>query len=302
MRAARAARAPPPPPADKFAELWQAPADLAARDLFHGPGGADAAPAAGAAYTWLRPIRRATVRASKSEDRTAAPGTSSLVPKRNPRSSRRVCCGRSVITSRRPTTSRTGSSRAGPAAATGRAVSARTRRRRGRRRLVVGRQRIHRHAAVQRLIVANILLNSWDWKTSNNKIYRFKSGASPRSATSCAISAHRSARPNRRSCCGSFPFRRGFGQGSRNDIDDFESQGFIKRVDEDDVEFDFHSDLRLGRRSRAPVDVRWTAELLNRLTDAQWDDAFRAADYSPDVRARFIRKIKAKIAEGLAVS
>ena len=38
------------------------------------------------------------------------------------------------------------------------------------------------------------------------------------------------------------------------------------------------------------------------LTDTQWDDAFRAADYSPDVRARYIKKIKAKIAEGLAVS
>ena len=27
-----------------------------------------------------------------------------------------------------------------------------------------------------------------------------------------------------------------------------------------------------------------------------------ARDYSPDVRARFVKKIKAKIAEGLAVS
>ena len=51
-----------------------------------------------------------------------------------------------------------------------------------------------------------------------------------------------------------------------------------------------------------PADVRWTAELLSRLTDAQLDDAFRAADYSPDVRARYVKKIKAKIAEGLAVS
>ena len=51
-----------------------------------------------------------------------------------------------------------------------------------------------------------------------------------------------------------------------------------------------------------PADVRWTADLLHRITDQQWDDAFRAAGYSPEVRARFIRKIKAKIAEGLAVS
>jgi len=41
---------------------------------------------------------------------------------------------------------------------------------------------------------------------------------------------------------------------------------------------------------------------LSRVTDSQWEDAFRAADYSPEERARYIRKIKAKIAEGLAVS
>ena len=95
---------------------------------------------------------------------------------------------------------------------------------------------------------------------------------------------------------------RGFGQGSRNNIDDFESQGFIKRVDENDVEFDFHTIYGSVVDLVRPADVRWTAELLSRVTDAQWDDAFRAADYSPDVRARFIKKIKAKIAEGLAVS
>ncbi|HUP41361.1 MAG TPA: hypothetical protein VM115_14655 [Vicinamibacterales bacterium] len=67
---------------------------------------------------------------------------------------------------------------------------------------------------------------------------------------------------------------RGFGQGTRNNVIDL---------------------LR-------PSDVRWMAELMSKLSDAQWDDAFRAADYSPDVRARFIRKIKAKIAEGVAVS
>jgi hypothetical protein len=95
---------------------------------------------------------------------------------------------------------------------------------------------------------------------------------------------------------------RGFGQGSRNNIDDFESQGFIKRVDENRVEFDFHTICGSVVRLVHPSSVRWTAQWLSRLTDAQWDDAFRAADYSPEVRARFIRKIKAKIAEGLAVS
>ena len=95
---------------------------------------------------------------------------------------------------------------------------------------------------------------------------------------------------------------RGFGQGSRNDIDDFESQGFIKRVDENGVEFHFDSIYGSVVDLVHPSSVRWAAELLNRVSDGQWDDAFKAADYSPDVRARFIKKIKAKIAEGRAVS
>ena len=68
------------------------------------------------------------------------------------------------------------------------------------------------------------------------------------------------------------------------------------------MEFDFESIYGSVVDLVHPSSVRWVAELLSRVSDAQWDDAFRAADYSPDVRARFIRKIKSKIAEGLAVS
>ncbi len=68
------------------------------------------------------------------------------------------------------------------------------------------------------------------------------------------------------------------------------------------VDFDFHTIYDSVVDLVRPSDVRWTADLLGRVTDAQWEDAFRSADYSPDVRARYIRKIKAKIAEGLAVS
>jgi hypothetical protein len=49
------------------------------------------------------------------------------------------------------------------------------------------------------------------------------------------------------------------------------------------------------------ADVVWACELLNRLRDRQLDDAFRAADYEPAVRTRFIAKIRAKIQEGLAL-
>jgi hypothetical protein len=91
--------------------------------------------------------------------------------------------------------------------------------------------------------------------------------------------------------------------GTRNDIEDFEQQGFIKGVDGNGhVEFDdlgrFHREL-FG--DLTPPDVRWTCERLNRLTDQQWKDAFRAAGYEDDTAARFIRKIREKVSAGLAL-
>jgi hypothetical protein len=48
--------------------------------------------------------------------------------------------------------------------------------------------------------------------------------------------------------------------------------------------------------------VRWTCERLDRLGAKQWQDAFRAAGYKDDEAARFIRKIREKVAAGLALA
>ena len=50
-----------------------------------------------------------------------------------------------------------------------------------------------------------------------------------------------------------------------------------------------------------PDDVHWICDKLQRLTDKQWDDAFRAGGYNPQTAARFIKRFKQKIQEGLAV-
>ena len=47
--------------------------------------------------------------------------------------------------------------------------------------------------------------------------------------------------------------------------------------------------------------VIWASELLARLSDAQLNDAFRAAGYQPDIAGRYVAKIKAKISDGLAL-
>ncbi len=50
-----------------------------------------------------------------------------------------------------------------------------------------------------------------------------------------------------------------------------------------------------------PDDVRWAAEHMQRLTDAQWHDAFRTANYSDADAERYIRRLKEKIDDGLAL-
>jgi hypothetical protein len=92
--------------------------------------------------------------------------------------------------------------------------------------------------------------------------------------------------------------------GTRNDVDDFEGQGFIKGVDRDGrVHFD-----DLGRRDRrlfndvTVADVRWVCEKLKRLRPEQWRDAFRAARYEPQLADRFIRKLHEKVRVGLTLN
>lgn len=151
------------------------------------------------------------------------------------------------------------------------------------------------------LIVAQLILNNWDLKTPNNRIYE---------------SADSSVTPRRlymvrdlgASLGGSrqHAFFKLLGtpgaQGSKNDVDDFEAQGFITRIDsDDDVHFDYRGlNQALVDQVTAP-DVIWACERLSLLSDQQWQAAFRAGGYSPDRAERYIRKIKEKIAQGLAL-
>lgn len=88
----------------------------------------------------------------------------------------------------------------------------------------------------------------------------------------------------------------------RGDPDVFETLGFIRYVRNGFVEFDYN-----GRHQPVvdncirPADVRWAASLLSRLSDRQWDDAFRAGGHAPGIRQRFIAKLKTKIQQGMAL-
>jgi hypothetical protein len=150
------------------------------------------------------------------------------------------------------------------------------------------------------LVVAQLILNAWDLKTANNRIYN---------------ALDPSMRPNRlftvRDVGSSLGEARQFAlfnrlgtrglQGSKNNIDDFERQEFITAVNGNDVEFDYRGVNGPLIDTVTAADVVWACELFARIPDGHWHAAFAAGHYPPDVAARYIRKIKSKVAQGLAL-
>jgi hypothetical protein len=87
----------------------------------------------------------------------------------------------------------------------------------------------------------------------------------------------------------------------RGDPAVFEQTPFITGVAGGKVHFDYRGRHRVLFQNISPADVRWICTKLSRLTDAQWRDAFRAGGFAPSVGDRFIRRMKQKIDEGLAL-
>lgn len=151
------------------------------------------------------------------------------------------------------------------------------------------------------LIVVNLILNNWDWKTSNNKIYE-GTGADGTTRRLYVVrdlgaSLGRTAQPALLSALG---IRNA--QGTKNDLAGFEAQGFVQLQSDGRLDFDYHGlyDDVVARVNRA--DLKWACDLLSRLSDRQLAEAFRAGGYSPDQTARYVLKLKQKIAQGLAAS
>ena len=154
--------------------------------------------------------------------------------------------------------------------------------------------------AFRGLIAVNLLLSNWDFKTSNNRIYVTKGPDGPVRRyvvqdLGAAFGKPRLARSNK--LLALLPGK----VGTRNDIDDFEETKLIRDIKGSEVTLDYRGAAGEILETMNVADVIWACELMNRLQDAQLDDAFEAAGYDPAIRARFITKIRAKLREGLAL-
>ena len=150
------------------------------------------------------------------------------------------------------------------------------------------------------LVVAQLVLNNWDMKTSNNRLYE----ATDPSATPRRLFMVRDVGS---SLGHSKQFRlfailgtRG-AQGSKNDVADFEQQGFIEKVEGNKVRFDYRGMNQTLVDTVTVADVVWACEQLAKIPDGHWHAAFKAGWYPPEHAERYIRKIKEKIGQGLAL-
>lgn len=87
----------------------------------------------------------------------------------------------------------------------------------------------------------------------------------------------------------------------RGDIEAFEETPFIEGLVNGRVVLDWRGRHDALVANITPEEVRWICARLDRLTDRQWQAAFRAGGYDKALADRFIRRMKQKIAEGLAI-
>jgi hypothetical protein len=146
------------------------------------------------------------------------------------------------------------------------------------------------------LITLMRIVNNWDLVDRNNVLYEFKEPVE--AARRWYVVKDVGASFGKISSLGVLAPH----QGSKNNVEDFEKQDFIKGVHGGRVEFDdaglLHRELY---RVVTVADVRWICERLSRLAPQQWKDAFRAGGYPDDVADRFIRKIQEKVAYGMSL-
>ena len=283
-------------------QLWVAPTDLGSRDLFAGPGGADTPrPTAETAFTFIEADQSGF---SPGYDLRDPSGLTWSV-KLGPEAQTEVVASRilwamgyhQVPTYYLTTWKMAGGPEGDPG-------PARFRPELPDRKVVDDWSFYENPFAHTRefkgLIVANLILNNWDWKDSNNKVYDVTTPTGTMRqymVRDLGASLGKTSAP---------PISRWLGtriaQGNRNDLEDFEQQGFIKGVNGDRVEFDYSGIYQNVVDTVRVPDVVWACELLSRLSDAQWNDAFRAAGYPPDQASRYIAKLKSKVAEGLALA
>jgi len=287
---------PRPPNAEEMAEFWVEPEDIRKRDLFDGPGGPALRPKPGATYQFLSKDTTWYSWGWKVKDA----GGMEWNAKYGPEARSEVVVSRLLwaVGYRQPPTyyveywSLAGSNEDGPKTPCRFRPDTP-----GRKSAGEWQWKKNPFAGTRQfggLITLMRMVNNWDLIDRNNVIYEFKEPVE--GARRWYVVKDVGASLGKTSGLGVSH------QGSKNDVDDFEKQDFIKGVEKGRVRFDDTGILHRELYESITVDdVRWICERLDRLSPEQWKDAFRAARYPDDEADRFIRKLREKVAYGLSL-
>ena len=140
------------------------------------------------------------------------------------------------------------------------------------------------------LLVLMMILNGTDLKDDNNAIYEVEDGRREGARRWYVVKDLGASLGE----TGRMDPRRGYLEG-------FEREPYIERVEPPYVRFAFrgrHQDL-LERITVA--DVKWMSERVMRITERQWRDAFAAGGYDAETTRRYVKRIKEKASQGLAL-
>ena len=147
------------------------------------------------------------------------------------------------------------------------------------------------------LVVMMSLLNNWDIKDTNNKVLHVRGGTSGRDELHYIVSDLGATFGRvKLDVPGLWRIRR-----NRNDPEDYAKDAFLEDVKGGQVYLfykgkrqDLFDDIRVG-------EARWIAGLLSKLSERQIQDAFRAANYTPGEVRLLTAAVRERIEELLSI-
>jgi hypothetical protein len=139
------------------------------------------------------------------------------------------------------------------------------------------------------LLVFHVMLGNSDLKEANNMLYTLDSNVEGARRWYVARDL------------GHTFGRTGVMNAPRDDLQVFDETPFILGVTDGRVRFDYRGRHAELFENVTVEHVKWICERMNRLTDEQWIDAFRAGGYAKPIYERYLRRLRQKIQEGLAL-
>jgi hypothetical protein len=143
------------------------------------------------------------------------------------------------------------------------------------------------------LLALMVILNNWDLYTGQNAIYRVDEEGQPSRRWFVV-----------RDLGASLGRTEWVNKASKGDTIGFVNERFIAGVDRNRVRFHFIDHWREPKVHDmiTPADLRWVCGLLAQLTPKQWSDAFRAGGFTERETEVYVKRIREKIAEGMALT